>query len=198
MPECGRAHWARGLCGTHYRRWHKHGSPHVKLKNQGELLVWLKEHAADQGDDCLSWPFGKNSRGYGEVRYEGREQLASRVMCILAHGDPPDEGMHAAHSCGMGHLGCVRPNHLRWATPSENAADKRAHGTDGRGQRNAAAKLLDADVIAIRRMAFAPKANQRRIAEIFGVAQATVSDIKQGRRWGWQAPSPAIEQEQSK
>lgn len=198
VPECGRPHRARGLCGTHYRRWHKHGSPHVKLKNHGELLKWLADHAADIGEDCLTWPFGRNAGGYGEVSFEGRQQLASRVMCELAHGAPRDTGTQAAHSCGRGHLGCVRPNHLRWATREENASDKKLHGTDGRGEKNAFAKLSDQEADAIRRLACAPKANQRRIAAVYGITQATVSDIKRGRRRGWQLPGPAIEQEQSK
>ncbi|WP_425339241.1 hypothetical protein [Methylorubrum extorquens] len=50
-------------------------------------------------------------------------------MCALVHGPAPSEKHQVAHSCGKGHTGCVSPKHLRWATPLENANDKRLHGT---------------------------------------------------------------------
>jgi hypothetical protein len=61
--------------------------------------------------------------------YLGDTLYAHRLMCQLAHGDPPTPDHIAAHSCGRGHEGCVNPNHLSWKTYSENELDKRVHGT---------------------------------------------------------------------
>jgi hypothetical protein len=59
----------------------------------------------------------------------GHFERATRVMCKLAHGPAPTPKHHAAHSCGKGHEACINPKHLRWATPRENAADAKLHGT---------------------------------------------------------------------
>ena len=182
---------AKGLCGKHYSRLLKHGSPNIRLKLHGDLMEWLHDHVGHSGDECLAWPFGRNSGGYGEVQFQGRPQHASRVMCILVHGEPPNPEMHAAHSCGHGAEGCVSPRHLRWATVVENAADKKLHGTSGHGEANAMARLDRVAAGAIRAAAQAPGANQRRIAAAFGVCQQTVSDIKRGKRWPIPAPQEA-------
>lgn len=74
---------------------------------------------------------------------------ANRIMCILAHGEPPTPKHIAAHSEGCGHLGCVNRNHLSWKTQEENEADKKRHGTArcGRGNRT---NLTPADVDEMR------------------------------------------------
>lgn len=88
---------------------------------------WLKAHVGHAGTECLVWPFGRFSNGYGQVYIQGKNCVASREMCILAHGNPPTPSHEAAHRCGNGHLGCVNPQHLRWATAAENQADKLTH-----------------------------------------------------------------------
>lgn len=100
-------------------------------------LPWLLDNVAHEGDDCLIWPFNRNDRGYGQLSMGGKIQRAHRVMCELVHGKPPTSKHQASHSCGNGHLGCVHPKHLRWATNSENQLERwrvhgrRAHNTGG-------------------------------------------------------------------
>jgi hypothetical protein len=127
IPECTGKHVARGLCSRHYRRWEKHGDPLSGRTKEGEVPEWLQSHAAYQGDDCLEFPYARKPSGYGALKFEGRIMAASRAMCILAHGHPASEELVAAHSCGNGHLGCVNPKHLRWATALENAQDLVKH-----------------------------------------------------------------------
>lgn len=62
-----------------------------------------------------------------QVKFNFRRMAASRAMCILANGLPPDGKTFAIHSCGNGHLSCVNPKHLRWGSPKENAQDARLH-----------------------------------------------------------------------
>jgi len=87
------------------------GRPSVRRGN-GKCLAWLKERVAYDGEECLIWPFSGNHQGYGHLGYFGKVVKAHRLMCILAHGEPPTPEHHAAHSCGRGHLGCVHPGHL--------------------------------------------------------------------------------------
>lgn len=150
---------------------------------RGAALQWLHQHAQHSDDECLTWPFGNNETGYGFIRIDGRVIKASRAMCILAHGQPASPALQAAHSCGNGRMGCVNPRHLRWATQSENQADRVTHGTSNRGERCGSAVLTLADVVRIRALAGIER--QRDLARQYGVAQATISKIQRGERWAW-------------
>lgn len=117
------------------------------------------------------------------MSFRGRRTLASRVMCVLAHGEPPDLSYEAAHSCGNGANGCLNPGHLSWKTRTENQGDRVEHGTHQRGERQWKAKLTESDVRTIRKRA--EQERQSVIAKDYGINQCTVSEIKTGRKWGW-------------
>jgi hypothetical protein len=72
------------------------------------------------------------------------------LVCEAFHGPRPSEHHEAAHWDG------VRTNNsesnLRWATPKENAADRKRHGRDNRGNQHGCAKLTTNDVFEIRRL----------------------------------------------
>lgn len=76
--------------------------------------------------------------------------LVHRLVCEAFHGPAPSYAHEVAH--GDGCASNNRADNLRWATPSENQADKRMHGTvpDFRGERSARAKVTDAIVQEIR------------------------------------------------
>ena len=176
----------RGFCGMHCKRLRKHGDPMAGVPGRtfpGEPLRYIHEVViAYEGDDCLIWPFARTARGYGQVR-SGNHSQAHRAVCEIVNGPPPSLLHEAAHSCGKGHLGCVNPKHLRWATSAENKADRLIHGTVCRGERNGLAKLTGADVLDIRRLA--RSASQHEIARRFGVSPANISTIISRATWAW-------------
>lgn len=175
IADCGNAHFGKGYCHKHYQRMLR-GNVHQAGKRGLAEIKFLPYLVGISGQECIPWPFTKDKYGYGRVRFRGREWLAHRLMCVLAHGDPPHESMQAAHSCGKGHLGCVNPNHLRWATARENSADKIGHGTSAR-------KLREFEVREIRKSA--PHQSHRKIADEFAVSTSTVSDINKKKTWAW-------------
>ena len=124
----------------------------------------------------LAFP-GENSGGYGAITFRGRLTGAHRAMCTLAHGEPP-VGYWVAHSCGQ--RDCCNPRHLRWATPKENQADKRSHGTVNSGERNGNSKLTREAVLLIKRRLSCGELH-RSIAQDFGVAREAISSIAQGK-----------------
>lgn len=138
VETCSAVATRKGLCGRHYLRQRRHGSPLAGSGDRNIVIPWLKHHVSFDRDECLRWPFAYRSNGYGSVTLEGRHTTASRAMCLLAHGEPKVSSMDAAHSCGNGHLGCVNPKHLRWATHLENMADAVAAGTLCSGEARAA------------------------------------------------------------
>jgi len=139
IEGCIRRHCGRGLCRMHLRRLLRHGDPQTTKKAaNGEALQFFNNVVASyRGDSCLIWPFGKDRHGYGRLMIAGRSRSVARMACEEANGPTPEPGLDAAHSCGWGHMGCVAPSHLRWATRKENMADARLHGTimGGRGKR---------------------------------------------------------------
>jgi len=181
---CGNKFIARDMCGMHYQRWRKDADPGIVMQRaqKGEPLAWLLRHVDSQGDECLSWPFGKFSTGYGLLNLpDGGAIVASRQMCIERHGKPLDSKMQAAHSCGKGHEGCVNPRHLSWKTRKENESDKDIHGTKNHGSRNGRAKIDEATAKAIK---YSPISHVAAAAK-FGVSLPTIYDIRTGRSWSY-------------
>lgn len=183
IPDCNKPSIGHGYCNSHYLRWYRHGDPLAGRAFNGEPAKWIDEHTGFDGDDCLIWPFSRTSHGYGQINLKGSHIGAHRLMCIRVNGPAPTEKHEAAHSCGKGHLGCVHPKHLRWATSAENSADLYTHGTVNRGERNGTAVLTAEDVIQIRNLH--PTLSQRKIAGMFGVSRRAVEDILSRKTWGW-------------
>jgi len=175
----------RGMCQMHYARWRTHGDPSVVKRTPSPAKDWIAAHKDYSGDDCLKWPFHIGADGYGRVHRFNNGQIttASRFMCEVAHGDPPSRIHETAHSCGRGNLGCVNPRHLYWATPAQNHADKIAHGTTNRGERQGAHKLTEEDVRKIRELV--ANHSQAALALMFDVHPSHICKVLNGQRWEW-------------
>lgn len=150
---------------------------------RGQKEPWLRDRVGHAGEDCLIWPFNRLSNGYGYVRTAGKMTTASRFMCELVNGPPPEVWYEAAHTCGAGHLGCVHPGHLVWKTPAQNRADRVLHGTHNRGSRNHRAKLTEQQVLEIR--ALDGKEKLSVIARRYDVNPSVVSQIMSRAVWAW-------------
>jgi len=185
IDGCDKPVYGYGWCNGHYHRW-KRGVPiaetPLREKRHGkDPWGWLRDHVDYRGDDCLIWPFALQAKGYASIRLNGNSTTASRMMCRMAHGEPPSPEYDAAHSCGNGRGGCVHPRHLRWATVIENQQDRTAHAMDCPGERNGRVKLSEEDVRRIRSLR--GKARQVDLAKEYGVIQGTISAIQTGRLW---------------
>jgi hypothetical protein len=171
------------FCDPHYRRELRYGEPETGRVVRGDKIKWVKAHSSYEGERCLIWPFSRLSNGYGQILVSGRQTVASRFMCEVAHGAPPARWYEAAHSCGNGHLGCVHPAHLSWKTPVDNRADKLLHGTDLRGEKHPSAKLATADIHAIRELT--GKMPMAAVARKYSVSAGTIARIQKGEGWSW-------------
>jgi hypothetical protein len=132
------------------------------------------------GDECLIWPFNR-VKGYALTHVNRKPKYVCRLALEELVGPPPTDKHQAAHSCGKGKNGCVNPKHLYWATQIENEIDKIRHGTKLHGSRHGASKLTEDQVREIFRLR-KTKTN-RAIAEIFGVANQTISKVLNGKNW---------------
>jgi hypothetical protein len=183
IKDCKRPVDAKKLCVSHILRLRKYGDPLATpiKKPKGSNHKWLVDNKNYVGDDCLKWPFSLTSKGYGDLYYNKKRTSASREMCRLAHGDPESDSMHAAHSCGNGHLGCVNPNHLSWKTPKENNKDKIEHGTLARGENHHASTITESQALEI--IELRDTMYRRDIAEKLGISEHAVAHVCAGKSW---------------
>jgi len=178
-PGCSTEAKLRGLCQRHYDRARYNGSIEVRpCAARNARRAFLLKHQKTSTDECVLWPYGLDSDGYGQMFWNGVSMTASRAMCLLAHGAPSPPNAEAAHRCGD--PACINPNHIRWATPRENHADKRLHGTLAIGERHGRAKLTENDVRSIR----TSRKSLSDLARQYGVSAAAVRMAQSGKTWG--------------
>lgn len=185
IPGCGNKVAHRGWCSAHYQRWKRHGTPTGGRALNGTSAIFLDQALSYQGEACLMWPYSTGSNGYANTCVDGKTVNLPRYICEKVHGPAPTPAHETAHSCGMGHMGCIAATHLRWATSVENKSDQLAHGTRLRGEESPHAKLTEDQAREI--LAIGRSQPQRRIAERFNVSVPTVSMIINGKSWGWLA-----------
>ncbi|WP_435658128.1 HNH endonuclease [Brucella pituitosa] len=143
IDGCDKFAMGHGYCSKHYNRMLRNGSPTAGGTVVGAPMSFVETVALNySGDECLTWPFGKTGDGYGVLKVSP-DSLAHRVICRMVYGDPSSEDLVAAHSCGNGHLGCVNPKHLRWATYKENSQDMISHGRARNGYTKSRSPLED-------------------------------------------------------
>jgi hypothetical protein len=150
----------------------------------GDAFADIQAALRSDTDDCFFWQRAKKPDGRGNIKYRGNFYTPARLVCILAHGEPPRPRLEAAHSCGKGHQSCINPRHLRWATPVENAADKEVHGTQVKGSRCPAAKLIESDIPKIREL-LSSGLTLRAISARFSVNPQSIANVRDGKTWSW-------------
>lgn len=148
---------------------------------KGLAAKWVHDHANYTGDDCLPWPFSRDTNGRGHFAHIGLRFSAHRYMCELVNGPCPP-GMECAHSCGNGRLGCVNPKHLSWQTRSENQMSRAAHGTAATSVDGPGGKLSLAQIEHIRSMT--GKCPRLHLAREYGVHPNTIQRIQTGKTFG--------------
>jgi len=121
IAECRKDHHARGMCCTHYRRWHHHGD-HGVTNLPGPKPIptverFMNHVSPEPNSGCWLWTGIVNNAEYGGFQYEDRIRLAHRVSYFLFKGEiPPSREID--HLCGV--KSCVNPDHLEAVSHSVN------------------------------------------------------------------------------
>lgn len=154
--------------------------PSFELTESDESRFWAKV-ALPNANGCMLWLGAIDGRGYGVLLVASKTRKAHRVSLLMADGLPPSPRSEGAHACRNRH--CVAPTHLRWATRSENIADKVRDGTDQFGERNTQAVLTTEQIKQIRQRYAAGGILQKDLGEEFGVHRASIGAIVTGVNW---------------
>lgn len=182
IENCFSKSFRRGWCSGHYARWRRHGDPTLGRTPVGEPHAFLEKAILMETDDCIEWPYGKTTFGYGTVYIEGMKCRAHRVVLERTCGPAPTDRHLAIHAPGICHNpSCVNKRHLRWGTYSENNSDKLIDGTDARGENHGNSTLNADQVLSIRD----DIRDLSKIAQEYQIHKETVRKIKLGVRWGW-------------
>jgi predicted DNA binding protein len=75
-------------------------------------------------------------------------------------------------------------SNLEYGTEKQNSKDKRRHGTDARGERNASSLLSEEEAVEI--LELKGQMTQQEIADEFGISRQAVSDIHRGITWAYE------------
>jgi hypothetical protein len=182
VDNCDNPHYGKTYCVRHYKRWRKYGDPESGGIRRGEAKDFLDSCLESNTNECLIFPYYRNSSGYGWVNISGKPIGAHVYIAQRAIGEKPTKKHEACHSCGNGHLGCVNPKHIYWGTRTQNVIDAINHGTlfvppPRFGSDNHNFKCDDKMKEHIISMLRSGK-TQKYVSEFFNISQSTVSRIK--------------------
>lgn len=181
IDGCGKPARHIGWCLSHYKRYNRYGDPlagasrHYKTPEEAFLA---RSFHRDTG--CIEWTGSSDTKGYGQLRIDGKLIKAHRYAVERAHGPIP-AGMVVMHVCD--NPKCVNIDHLHVGSQKQNVHDMDTKGRrinmQPKGSENGNSKLTDDDVRAIRR----DTRRQVDIAATYGIAQTVVSKIKLHQSW---------------
>jgi hypothetical protein len=130
-------------------------------------------------DVCHGW-IGPTRNGYPRINENGKLVTVHRRVWERHNGRKVPAGYVVCHTCD--NVRCTNPQHLFLGKQRDNIADmvRKGRQRGAPGARNAACKLSENDVRAIR-MAKMPI---KVIAQDFGVSFQLISQIRRREVWG--------------
>lgn len=155
------------------------GFPAYEVSNFGRVRSWWSTHGHSRLVPRLRTPVAAKKRGgYLTVLLVGSERRLRFVhhLVLEAFVGPRPAQQECRHKDGNVTNNTV--DNLAWSTHAENLADKVLHGTSQHGERNAQAKLTNAEVAQIR----ASREPLRSLSVRYGVCESTISRIRNGVR----------------
>ncbi len=160
-----------GLCNAHRLLHQRKGTTALSRAPNGAGLSFLQQALTSDTDECIIWPYGKETAGYGRIVIGSETHTTHRYVCEKTHGPPTPPATYACHSCAV--RACVNPRHVRWGTNTDNYWDMVRHG-------NRNNTVLNEDLVAQIKQS---TVSARVLAHDYGVSVATINKIRNGSNW---------------
>lgn len=147
-----------------------------------DINYFIERSIPEPNSGCWIWLHASNWKGYGQVRYKGRNQSAHSLCYQLSRFSEIPFGSEVCHTCD--NPSCVNPTHLFLGTRSDNMKDCFKKGRSSlvvgqRGEDAAAAKLTLSQVKSI----LLDTRSHRKIAKDYSVHRTTITLIKSRGTW---------------
>ncbi len=149
------------------------------MTNIAEISAFEEKFYPEPNTGCWLWG-GPTTHGYGYLSIKGKSYRAHRYSYKIYNGEIPD-GLVVCHKCDV--RCCVNPDHLFLGTQLENVADVMQKRRNVYGSRCGAAKLSEESVIKIRNLRATGNYTYEKLAQMFGVADRTISRAARGLWW---------------
>jgi hypothetical protein len=129
---------------------------------------------------CWNWQSRIDSKGYGHMRFGGREMLAHRLAWLLFRGEDPG-ARFVLHKCD--NPLCVNPDHLFLGDAGDNIRDCGAKGR--RAKKHFKASWLEIETMKRLQHTLSNSA----IAKRFGIGHRQVRMLTQRKDWHHRRPA---------
>jgi len=139
-------------------------------------------HPSDDDTPCVPWTGAVGSNGHAHMKWEGSLKLVQRLLWELRRGKIP-AGQVVRHKCLTKE--CISLDHLELGTHGDNARDRIRDGTQSRtkGESHGRSKLVDSDVLEIRRLYDDRISNQYELAKMYRVTRSLITLIVNRKMW---------------
>lgn len=151
----------------------------IRATSMSEEEKFLRYVPHGESSECWPWRGHINHDGYGRFIWEGRLQMAHRIMIARTSGPIPP-GQVVRHLCH--NPSCCNPSHLLLGSQADNVADRQAAGRTAIGVAKSNAKLTD-DAVWYIRTHWKLNETLGTLSERFAVSTITV--LKAARRETW-------------
>lgn len=147
---------------------------------------WARTRPTSSG--CLEWTGDFVDKGYGRMKFDGKDVAAHRLAWILTFGPIPDD-VWVLHHCDNPPCVNAPGGCLYLGDHEQNVADKVERGRQADGERHGRAKLTATQVEEIRQRYIFPSyegahdSNARALAEEFGVDRKQIQRLARGEAW---------------
>jgi len=142
------------------------------------IRFWEK---VNKTQTCWLWTACKDSWGYGEFRYKGKNIKASRFSYQLHYGKIP-KNKFVLHTCD--NPSCVNPGHLWLGTQSDNMKDMAIKKRQlYKGEDNKNSKLTKVDIEKIRNLYKNTNLTKADIGRLFSISDVHAGRIINNKIW---------------
>lgn len=144
-----------------------------------DIVERLLSRIKVNSEGCFEWQGPRHRQGYGLVFANGKKSFAHRDSFQAFRREIPS-GMCVCHRCD--NPCCINPAHLFLGTHADNMKDMARKKRSTAGEKSHSAKVSASDVLEMTRL-YKSGVDQGKLAQRYGIARCTVSEIVRGTKW---------------